>query len=102
MKGTEVLKAAEMQINGQRQKDYGKPERNLGIIAALWSDYKGIKFSPVDVAMMMSLLKIARVAGGGTDDCFIDLAGYAALGGEAFGEKKNDKNDQSSCVSGKQ
>lgn len=36
-----------------------------------------------DVAMMMALLKIARIAGGsGTRDSFIDLAGYAACGGE--------------------
>ena len=34
-------------------------------------------------AMMMALLKIARIAGGsGTRDSFIDLAGYAACGGE--------------------
>lgn len=33
--------------------------------------------------MMMSLLKIARIkSGGGTGDSFVDLAGYAACGGE--------------------
>lgn len=43
----------------------------------------GIAFSSVDVAMMMSLLKIARIKnGGGTGDSFVDLAGYAACGGE--------------------
>ncbi len=36
-----------------------------------------------DVAMMMALLKIARIKnGGGTGDSFVDLAGYAACGGE--------------------
>lgn len=33
--------------------------------------------------MMMALLKIARIKnGGGTGDSFVDLAGYAACGGE--------------------
>ena len=33
--------------------------------------------------MMMALMKIARVkSGGGTGDSFVDLAGYAACGGE--------------------
>ena len=37
----------------------------------------------MDVAMMMALLKIARIQSGtGTDDSFVDLAGYAACGGE--------------------
>ena len=39
-----------------------------------------------DVAMMMALLKIARICTGtGTEDSFIDLAGYAACGGEIAG-----------------
>lgn len=88
MTGKEILAAAEMQISGQRQQDYGKPERNLELIAKLWTEYAEYEFSAKDVAMMMVLLKVARVAGGGTDDCFIDIAGYAAIGGEAFGGDK--------------
>ena len=39
-----------------------------------------------DVAMMMVLLKIARIAaGGGKADSWIDLAGYAACGAECEG-----------------
>ena len=83
MKRTEILQKAEKCVNGQREQDYGTPEQNFQIIADLWSAYKGIPFSPVDVAMMMSLLKIARIkSGGGTGDSFVDLAGYAACGGE--------------------
>lgn len=33
--------------------------------------------------MMMALLKVARIRSGtGTEDSFVDLAGYAACGGE--------------------
>ena len=44
-----------------------------------------IRVTPTDVAMMMALLKIARVGTsfvGGTADSFVDLAGYAACGAE--------------------
>lgn len=83
MKRKEILQQADKCVNGQREQDYGSPENNFRVIADLWSVYKGTPFSPVDVAMMMSLLKIARIKnGGGTGDSFVDLAGYAACGGE--------------------
>ena len=64
----------------------GEPEDNFAIIAELWSAYTGYKFSPVDVAMMMALLKVARIKTGvGTVDSFVDLAGYAACVGEIAG-----------------
>lgn len=87
-----ILEKAKEQITGKRITDYGKPEDNFGIIAKLWSDYIGIDISSLDVAMMMSLLKIARIKTGfgGTDDCFIDLAGYAACGGEIAGKRDDE------------
>ncbi len=84
----ETLNASEVCVCGHRQQDYGSPEDSFGLTAKLWSDYKGVEISPVDVSMMMALLKIARVAGGGTVDSFADLAGHAACGGEAFAHKK--------------
>ena len=45
-----------------------------------------IGIDPKDVAAMLGLLKIARVATGhGKADNWIDLAGYAACGGELEG-----------------
>lgn len=83
MTRAEILSKASEIVNGQRQQDYGQPEDNFGHIARLWEAYMGIEFSSVDVAMMMALLKIARIASGhATEDSFIDLAGYAACGGE--------------------
>lgn len=79
----ETLEEAIRCVCSDRESQYGTPEDNFRIIADLWSAYKGIVFSPVDVAMMMSLLKIARVKSGtGTADSFVDLAGYAACGAE--------------------
>lgn len=81
----QILRTAEKCVCGKREQDYGTPESNFGLIARLWEDYLGrvIEITPKDVAMMMSLLKIARIkSGGGTGDSFVDLAGYAACGGE--------------------
>lgn len=97
----EVLIKAKECVCGQRENDYGTPESNFKLIADLWNDYlycgkDGADFiTPTDVAMMMALLKIARIRnGGGTGDSFVDLAGYAACGGELNSiEKRNDISD---------
>lgn len=66
---------------GKRTTDYGTPEDNFSKIADLWTAYLNYDISTIDVAMMMALLKVARVKGAAhrpSDDCFVDLAGYAA------------------------
>ncbi len=84
----EILETAKACVCGQREQDYGSPENNFQIIANLWADYlagtgQDVAVSAKDVAMMMALLKIARIAGDhATEDSFVDLAGYAACGGE--------------------
>lgn len=88
MKRAEILHKAEECVCGKREQDYGSPENNFQLIADLWSSYKRVDFTPVDVAMMMALLKIARIkTGNGTEDSFVDLAGYAACAGEICTEK---------------
>lgn len=84
-----VLQAALGCVCGDREQDYGSPEDNFQVIADMWTAYlRRVLGGTVpnldtwDVAAMMALLKIARIAGGGTEDCWVDLAGYAACGGE--------------------
>lgn len=80
-----TLDTAKDMITGHREQDYGSPENNFQTIADLWSTYTGTKISALDVAMMMCLLKIARIkSGGGTGDSFVDLAGYAGCGAEIY------------------
>lgn len=91
----DILHAAEKCVCGQRETDYGTPEDNFETIAELWKTYLrracvdeagGVYIDANDVAMMMALLKIARIAaGGGKADSWIDLAGYAACGAECEG-----------------
>ena len=92
MKRPEILDAAKRCVCGDREQDYGSPESNFATIAALWNAYfkgksdccvAGNLVNPVDVAAMLALLKIARIASGhAKEDNWVDLAGYAACGGE--------------------
>lgn len=85
----DILDAALKCVNGERDLQYGSPEDSFRTIAEFWNAYlrstqsNGICLGSVDVAAMMALMKIARIAtGGNKDDNWIDLAGYAACGGE--------------------
>lgn len=77
-----ILEAAKACVTGQREEDYGKPEDNFLAISRLWSAYLGDHVSCKDVALMMILLKVARAEAGGTEDCYVDIAGYAACAAE--------------------
>jgi hypothetical protein len=83
MNREEILKAAADIVTRDREDTYGKPEDNFALIAQLWYCYKGVPFAAEDVALMMALLKIARISTGKYKaDNYIDLAGYAACAGE--------------------
>ena len=82
----EILDAAKAIVTGEREKQYGSPEDNFGVIARLWSTYAGHSFTPVDVAMMMTLLKVARIKTGHyKTDSYIDACGYLACAAEIAG-----------------
>lgn len=82
----ELLEKAEFIVNGKRDAEYGGPEKSFNDIADLWCAYLGQPdlISPEDVAIMMILLKVARLKGSEYEsiDSWVDIAGYAACGGE--------------------
>lgn len=89
-----VLSAAERCVCGQREQDYGTPEDSLQKIAALWTAYMSKNsivdtvFSASDVAVMMALLKIARISENPQHmDSWVDGCGYFACGGEIAGKE---------------
>ena len=78
-----VLREAEAIVSNDRNSAYGGPEDSFERTAALWAAYKGAAFSAADVAAMLALLKLARLAHNPTHrDSWVDLAGYAACGAE--------------------
>ena len=82
MKTREYLDIAAKIVTGQRQMDYGDKYQNHNNIAKLWGAYLGYDISAHDVAICMLLLKVARLKHRATKDCYIDMAGYAAIAGE--------------------
>jgi len=79
----QLLQDAAKIIMGVRAETYGTPEENLGCIAELWSSYLSLTIQAHDVAILMALLKIARLkADPQVYDSWVDLAGYAAIGSE--------------------
>lgn len=72
-------------MNGGRDHEYGSPENNFDTVARFWTTYLDGRsiVCGSDVAAMLALLKIARISSGQKKaDNWIDLAGYAACGGE--------------------
>lgn len=90
-----VLEEAMEIINGERQDVYGSPEDSFALIGRYWGAYlfsKGydMKAHPCgpdevlvveagEVAMMMTLFKIAREANQHKRDNIIDAAGYLGI-----------------------
>ena len=78
-----VLNEANKIVNGERASTYGGPEDSFKTIGDLWQAYAGVAFSPSDVAIMLGLLKVARLKNSPNHrDSWVDLAGYAACGAE--------------------
>lgn len=81
----EILDTAKTYVTKDRAATHGDAEDNFRRIAALWNAYLDpeASISAADVAVMMTLLKVARIASNeGNADNWIDGAGYLACGGE--------------------
>ena len=96
MKRQDILDTATKCVCGDREQDYGSPEDNFSTIAAMWEPYlrrkciskgAGVSVGAEDVAMLLALVKIGRIASGNVkEDNYVDLAGYAACAGEIITE----------------
>ena len=77
------LKTAEELINRPRAKEYGPARKNHERIAKIWSIILKQEITPEQVVACMVGLKLARLSEDITkDDSWVDIIGYAALGGE--------------------
>jgi len=79
-----VLDTAKDYVTRDRAADHGDMEDNFRTIASYWNTHLGIDFiEPQDVAVMMTLLKIARIKQNEKHlDNWVDACGYMACGGE--------------------
>lgn len=91
----EILDAAKKIVTGERERQYGSPEDNFAVIARFWEVYlnqrcvdamSGFMLNPDDVAMLMALMKVARIITGTfKGDSYIDACGYLACAAEIAG-----------------
>ena len=83
-----ILDTAKEYVTKDRAADHGDMEDNFQRIAAYWNTHLGLVgvVRDTDVAVMMTLLKVARIHSNTTNaDNWIDAAGYMACGGELAG-----------------
>jgi hypothetical protein len=79
----QILNDAANLIDGDRNVQHGDRAHCHGEIAKLWTWWTGFQIDAHDVAMMMMLLKAARVKTGAYNrDCYVDGAGYLSIAGE--------------------
>lgn len=90
MTRAEILDTAKKIVTTDRNSQYGEPEDNFDVIAQFWNHYlttlQGVclYLSATDVAIMMALFKIGRIATARdmNEDSYIDAAGYIACAAE--------------------
>lgn len=90
-----ILRSAEKIINGDRNVQYGDPNADFRRTAELWSTYLQGKHAVIleahDVAIMMILLKVSRLAWSPDKaDSWCDIAGYAGCGFDVSDAKVSD------------
>lgn len=78
-----ILEAAHKAVMQDREATHGDLEDQIGKIAQIWSVRLGRTITPEQVAIMMVDLKTVRAWGNSKHhDNWVDIAGYAACGGE--------------------
>lgn len=79
-----LLEKAAAIVCEDRNQQYDGPEDTFKDIAALWAAYLDNQIGPEDVAIMMILMKVARLKASSyqSSDSWTDIAGYAACGAE--------------------
>jgi len=83
MNRAEILDAANKAVTVDRSAKHGGIEDTFSAIAAVWSVRIGMTIEPYQVAIMLTDLKTCRAWGNPKhNDNWVDIAGYAACGGE--------------------
>lgn len=83
-----VLDAARQAVMVDRAATHGQAESSFAKLAAVWSALLGVTITPAQVAIMLIGLKTVRAwDNAGHGDNWVDIAGYAACGGEVAGAK---------------
>ena len=74
-------------ITGDRNREYGEPDQNIGrtyeMLRAYLGSRSGLELEPEDVCAFAIILKLGRLSHDSSKrDTWMDIAGYAAVGWE--------------------
>ena len=98
-KADQFCKRAAELVAGDRERTHGAKLPNHQNIADLWNAYLGRRLdeqrlTPLDVSLMMVILKVARTKiGEHNPDNYVDMAGYAGVAGEIAETSVGDGRD---------
>jgi len=82
----QILDTAKSYVTKDRAADHGDMDNNFSRIADYWTVQLDYPISATNVAVMMTLLKVARIHSNPKHpDNWVDGAGYMACGGELAG-----------------
>jgi hypothetical protein len=88
MKRSEILDTAKGYVTQDRAATHGDAEQTFGRIASVWSARLGVSITQAQVCILLGDLKSCRAWGNPQHaDNWVDLAGYAACGGEIATEQ---------------
>jgi len=88
MNRSEILDTAKEYVTRDRAATHGDAEKTFGVIASFWSAHLDHPVTAADVAVMMTLMKLARIKANPAHlDSWVDGCGYLACGGEIATEQ---------------
>lgn len=83
MKRADILENAKQCVTVDRAATHGDAEKTFGRIASIWSARLGVTITEAQVCILLVDLKTCRAWGNPAHaDNWVDIAGYAACGGE--------------------
>lgn len=87
---SDLLAEAAALVDGDRNTTYGPPSADFARVAVMWSVLFGRDFSPHEVAMAMTCIKLSRLVHSPQKrDSWVDGAGYLACGWECVVESSS-------------
>jgi hypothetical protein len=97
---SEILDTAKQYVTKDRENEHGDMNDNFLTIASYWNVHLNIyHIGPQDVAVMMALLKIARIEQNEKNlDNWVDACGYLSCGGEIIARKKKRSEEHGSAI----
>ena len=74
-----ILQEADRLTAGEKRAAYGKVNKQLRVLADLWTVVIGTPITPLQVALCLLQLKVSREMHKHSRDNIVDMAGYARV-----------------------